>query len=195
MPLTDQERDRDCLERVRAGDTRAMAELYVEMTRREEKVYLSPFDVKLATHIRGDDARGLLCKLGVRQVWKRAASYDPRRGTVPAWLLTVARTRAIDRYRSAASRGRAESSAEPEPALGPEDPPGAAARAQFRERVRAALGRLMPEQRRVLEIAYFQGLSQSEIAESLGAPLGTVKSWTRQGLMKLRELMPREEWV
>ena len=63
------------------------------------------------------------------------------------------------------------------------------------ERVREALARLQPQQRQVLEIAYFEGLSQSEIAERLSAPLGTVKSWTRQGLMRLRELLPQEEQV
>ena len=61
--------------------------------------------------------------------------------------------------------------------------------------MRAALAQLQPQQRRVLEIAYFQGLSQSEIAERLKTPLGTVKSWTRQGLIRLKELLPQEEWV
>ena len=61
--------------------------------------------------------------------------------------------------------------------------------------VRSALESLAPQQRQVLEIAYFEGLSQSEIAERLKAPLGTVKSWTRQGLMRLKELLPQEEWA
>jgi RNA polymerase sigma-70 factor (ECF subfamily) len=60
--------------------------------------------------------------------------------------------------------------------------------------VKAALVELSPQQRQVLELAYFGGLSQSEIAARLGAPLGTVKSWTRQGLIRLRELVPKEQW-
>ncbi len=129
------------------------------------------------------------------QVWRRAGSFDPARGTVIAWLLTVARSRALDRYRSMMSRGRAESRVDAEPLATPPDPVGSAAHAQLSARVRAALAQLTPQQRQVIEIAYFQGLSQTEIAEHLNAPLGTVKSWTRQGLMKLRELLPQEEWV
>jgi RNA polymerase sigma-70 factor (ECF subfamily) len=128
------------------------------------------------------------------QVWKSAGSYDASRGTVAAWLLTVTRSRALDLYRSLSSRRRAETSVEPEstPAA---DPPAQAVQGQLGERVRKALESLLPQQRQVLEIAYFQGLSQSEIAVQLGTPLGTVKSWTRQGLMRLRELLPQEEWV
>ena len=68
-------------------------------------------------------------------------------------------------------------------------------RGQLGQRVRAALEQLSPQQRQVLEIAYFEGQSQSEIAVRLKAPLGTVKSWTRQGLTRLRELLPQEEWT
>jgi RNA polymerase sigma-70 factor, ECF subfamily len=187
VSLTDQERDRECLRRVQAGESNALAELYDRYT-----PLLYPVVLRILRS--AADAEDALQDAWV-QVWKRAASYDPRRGTVAAWLVTVARTRAIDRYRSAASRGRAESSVDPEPAGAPPDPTSNAARAQLRDRVSGALAQLSPEQRRVLEIAYFQGLSQSEIAERLEAPLGTVKSWTRQGLTRLRELLPREDWV
>jgi RNA polymerase sigma-70 factor (ECF subfamily) len=112
---------------------------------------------------------------------------------VAGWLLTVARTRALDRYRSLASRGRAESRVDPEPQRPPAEPSFAAALGELGARVRSALAELQPRQREVIEIAYFEGLSQSEIAERLKAPLGTVKSWTRQGLMRLRELLPQEE--
>src|SRR6185369_12142404 len=120
------------------------------------------------------------------QVWRRASSYDVRRGTVAAWLLTVARSRALDRYRSLSSRRQAEAKVDPEPLAPPVDPSAGAAGQQLGERVRLALAQLQPQQRQVLEIAYFQGLSQSEIANQLNTPLGTVKSWTRQGLMRLR---------
>ena len=109
--------------------------------------------------------------------------------------LTVARSRALDRYRSLSSRRQAEARAEPEPAGSPPDPASAAVRGQLGQRVRAALEQLSPQQRQVIEIAYFEGQSQSEIAVRLKAPLGTVKSWTRQGLTRLRELLPQEEWT
>jgi RNA polymerase sigma-70 factor (ECF subfamily) len=114
---------------------------------------------------------------------------------VAAWLLTEARTRALDRYRSLAARGRAESAVDPEAGARPADPSASAANVQLGERVRSALAQLQPQQRQVLEIAYFEGLSQSEIAARLNAPLGTVKSWTRQGLLRLREILPQEEWM
>lgn len=184
---TDHEQDRRCLERVQAGDQRALAELYGRHT---------PLLYSVALRILKSpaDAEDVLQEAWL-QVWKRAGSFDPKRGSAVAWLLTVARTRAIDRYRSKASRGRAESSVDPEPLTPPVDPSATAGRSQLRDRVRQAFEQLSPEQRRVLEIAYFQGLSQTEIAELVKAPLGTVKSWTRQGLTRLRELLPQEEWV
>src|SRR6185503_11364413 len=106
------------------------------------------------------------------QIWKSIASYEPKRGAVAAWLLTVARTRALDRYRSLASRGRAESRVDPEPVTKPVEPSSAAALGELGDRVRRALAELPPKQREVLEIAYFEGLSQTEIAERLSAPLG-----------------------
>lgn len=190
MPLTDQERDLKCVQRVQAGDSVALAELYDRYT-----PLLYPVALRiLRSPSEAEDA----VQDAWLQVWKRSATYDPKRGTLAAWLLTVTRTRALDRYRSLASRQRAETRAESEadpPPSATEDPARAATRTDLGERVRGALESLQPQQRRVLEIAYFEGLSQSEIAERLGAPLGTVKSWTRQGLMRLRELLPEREWV
>ena len=184
---TRQEEDHGCLLRAQSGDTRSLAELYDRYT-----PLLYPVVLRILR--RPDDAEDALQETWI-QVWKRSATYDPRRGTVAAWLLTVARTRALDRYRSVASRNRAESQVDPEPPNLPSGPPESAARRQLGERVRAALAQLAPHQRQVLEIAYFEGLSQSEIADRLSAPLGTVKSWTRQALTRLRELVPHEEWV
>lgn len=185
--MTDQERDLVCLLKIQAGDTRALAELYDRYT---------PLLFPVCTRIlrSGADAEDALQNAWL-QVWKRSTSYDARRGTVAAWLLTVARSRALDRYRSVASRRQAEARVDPEPLMPTPDPSTGAVRGQLRERVREALAQLEPQQRQVLEIAYFQGLSQSEIAERINAPLGTVKSWTRQALMRLRELVPQEEWV
>ena len=74
-------------------------------------------------------------------------------------------------------------------------PAATAEQRQLHERVSTALASLTPEQQQVLNLAYFGGLSQSEVASRIGAPLGTVKSWTRQGLLRLRELLPQEEWA
>jgi len=187
MSLTDQERDHRSLLRVQEGDSRALEELYDRYT-----PLLYPVALRILR--RAADAEDTLQEAWL-QVWRRAVTYDPRRGTVAAWLLTVARTRALDRYRSLAARGRAESAVEPEAGARPADPSASAEHVQLGERVRSALAQLQPQQRQVLEIAYFEGFSQSEIAARLNAPLGTVKSWTRQGLLRLREILPQEEWT
>src|SRR5437867_7124175 len=187
MSLTDQERDHRSLLRVQEGDSRALEELYDRYT-----PLLYPVAFRILR--RAADAEDALQEAWL-QVWRRAVTYDPRRGTVAAWLLTVARTRALDRYRSLAARGRAESSVDPEAGARPPEPSASAVHAQLGERVWSALAQLQPQQRQVLEIAYFEGLSQSEVAARLNAPLGTVKSWTRQGLLRLREILPQEEWM
>ena len=182
-----QERDLVCLRQLQDGDTQALAELYDRYT-----PLLYPV-VRRILRTDADSEEAL--QEAWLQVWRRSATYDARRGTVAAWLLTVARSRALDKYRSLSSRRQAESRVEPETAGAPIDPGAETARGQLGERVRAALAQLTPQQRQVLEIAYFEGLSQSEVAQRLTAPLGTVKSWTRQGLMRLRELLPQEEWT
>jgi len=185
--LTQQELDAQCLQRAQAGDTRSLSELYDRYT-----PLLYPVALRILRS--SADAEDAVQDAWL-QVWKRSTSYDPRRGSVAAWLITVIRTRALDRYRSMASRSRAESKVDPEPVTPPEDPTRSAVHVQLRARVREALAKLTPQQRECIEIAYFEGLSQSEIAERLKMPLGTVKSWTRQGLMRLREMMPQEEWA
>ena len=123
------------------------------------------------------------------------AATVPRRGPVVAWLLTMVRSRALDLARSTASRRRAEDAVEAESPDPPPDPSDSAERRTLREKITQAMSDLSDDQRRVLEIAYFEGLSQSEVATRIGAPLGTVKSWTRQGLERLREILPQQEWM
>src|SRR5262249_34580836 len=101
----------------------------------------------------------------------------------------------LDLARSTASRRRAEDAVEADPPDPPFDPSDSAERRTLREKITQAMSGLSDDQRRVLEIAYFEGLSQSEVATRIGAPLGTVKSWTRQGLERLRETLPKQEWV
>jgi RNA polymerase sigma-70 factor (ECF subfamily) len=123
------------------------------------------------------------------QVWRQAVVFDPARGSVGAWLMTLVRSRAIDRLRARNARLR--------PAGVAEDPAEDVARAddetvaidarQRRAIVKRALDKLDGRERTVLELAYYSDLSQSAIAERTGLPLGTVKSRIRAALLKLRE--------
>ena len=129
------------------------------------------------------------------QIWQEAARYDPRRGSPEAWLVMRAKTRAIDRLRAIRRREKTfvapvddavAASASEEPA----ENPGVVA--ERRGLVRSALDGLPEPQRRVVELAFFEGLTQAEIARRLGEPLGTVKTRARLGLERLRSLMKRE---
>ena len=124
------------------------------------------------------------------QAWRKASSYEPSRGAVSTWLLTIGRRRALDRLR-AKGRRREESMSQTgvlaDMASSLPDPFQAAEGSERRSLVRAALNELPEEQRSVLELGYFQGLSQTEIAEMTGQPLGTVKTRMRLAMQKLRE--------
>ena len=126
------------------------------------------------------------------QAWRKASSYEPSRGAVSTWLLTIGRRRALDRLR-AKGRRREESMSLPggladvDIASSLPDPLQAAEGSERRSLVHAALSELPEEQRSVLELGYFQGLSQTEIAEMTGQPLGTVKTRMRLAMQKLRE--------
>src|SRR5579862_3451356 len=132
------------------------------------------------------------------QAWRDAERYDAARGSVQTWLLTIARTRALDRLR--ARRRRREESADAEEAgssgtiasLTPDPAADSAAGAEQGEQRRivfTALAALPAEQRTTIELAYYGGLSQSEIAAQMREPLGTVKTRTRMALQKLREAL------
>lgn len=125
------------------------------------------------------------------ETWRRAREFDASRGGVEAWVVTIARSRAIDRKRSRAAAARTKLAAKEEPAAKPAPTPELdVAAAEERAKVLAALRRLPAEQRRAVELAYYEGLSQSEIAERTGDPLGTVKTRIRLAMEKLAEAMP-----
>jgi len=171
------------LRRVATGDTDAVEALYDRHT---------PLLYSVALRIvrSAADAEDVLQQAWVK-AWESARSHDPSRGTVLVWLLSIVRNKALDLYRSRASRQRAEEAAPPaeRPAA---DPSVSAAETETHRRVELALARLEPHYRRVLESAYFDGLTQTEIAERLETPLGTVKTWTRRGLLKLKDLLQPE---
>jgi RNA polymerase sigma-70 factor (ECF subfamily) len=122
------------------------------------------------------------------QSWTEADRYDRRRGTPEAWVLMRARSRAIDRLR--VIRRRTETFVKTVDETLAQTPDGKTPNpgtvAEDRKLVASALGRLPDAQRRVIELAFFEGLTQAEIAERLGEPLGTVKTRTRAGLERLR---------
>jgi RNA polymerase sigma-70 factor (ECF subfamily) len=131
------------------------------------------------------------------QAWRQASAFDPRRGSVGAWLATIARSRALDMVRARGRRARAyeraaqlsdDGIATPIAGLGP-DPGRGAERSEARRLVAQALATLPEPQRVAIELAYFEGLSQSEIAERLAEPLGTIKTRMRTGMEKLRGLL------
>jgi RNA polymerase sigma-70 factor (ECF subfamily) len=115
------------------------------------------------------------------QAWRQAARFDPARGTPEAWLCTMARSRALDRLRRRAAR-REEPGEDAPPAV-------AAPRNEEALAVRKALDLLSEVQRRALELAYYEGLTQTEIAARLGEPLGTVKTRIRSAMLRLREAL------
>jgi len=127
------------------------------------------------------------------QAWHQADRYDPSRSSVSTWLILIARSRALDRFRSRDARGRAAIAAAAEPRPEPSDRAEAnVLHAERRTRVRAVLAELPVEQREVLELAFFEGLSQSEIAARTGAPLGTVKTRALLGMKKVRQALRHE---
>ena len=128
------------------------------------------------------------------QVWQDASRYDPARGTPEAWLVMRAKTRAIDRLRSIRRRDRTfVAPVDESVAQRREDQaPNPAVVAEDRGLIQTALAQLPEAQRRVIELAFFEGLTQSEIAARLGEPLGTVKTRARLGLDRLRAALGGE---
>ncbi len=123
------------------------------------------------------------------QIWQRAASFDASRGRPVQWLTLLTRSRALDRVRSRGHRDRAASDVERAPDKSGGDTEGDVILLQEGASVRRALAEIPESHRTALLLAYFEGLSQSEIADRLGKPLGTVKTHTRLGLLRLRQLL------
>lgn len=126
------------------------------------------------------------------QAWEQADRYDPGRGAPFTWLFAIARSRALDRVRARQRQAATVEAAAMEQRRSPPRPENPEANALFREmrgRVQAALARLPVEQREAIALAYYEGLTQVEIAARTGTPLGTVKTRVRLGLLRLREML------
>ncbi|MFZ9931754.1 MAG: sigma-70 family RNA polymerase sigma factor [Chthoniobacterales bacterium] len=127
------------------------------------------------------------------QIWDKAKLYDPAKGKPLTWALTLTRNRAIDRIRAIQRRTRLRDDFEQETArdesAGVREALSEVEASEKGQILRAAVNQLSPQQRKVIELAYFNGLTQTEIADRLDEPLGTVKARARRGLMKLKELL------
>lgn len=122
-------------------------------------------------------------------LWRRAAAYAPGRASVRSWLLVMVRSRAIDRMRPASAKARSVPLEEEPQLMATSDTWRAVADSARRRAVQSALVQLPQEQGQILQLAYFGGMSQAEIAEQANLPIGTVKSRTRLGLDRLRRLL------
>jgi len=172
--------DGELVERLQRRDAQALADLYDRYGR---LVYALILRIVKDTGIAED-----LVQETFLRVWNRVQGFDAKKGSIGPWLLAVARNRAIDYLRSAGGRERnaLEFEEREHPALY-NDMERDILLADKARKVKAAVDRLSPNQRQVIELAYFEGLSQAEMAARLGQPLGTVKTWARTALKTLRD--------
>jgi len=176
--------DRMIVRRMAGGDHLALGDLY------DRHAHLL-FSLALRILRERSDAEDVLQE-AFSQVWRQAKRFEEGRGTVVGWLVTVTRSRALDRLRQRrAQPGGIENFDRMAEAL--PDPARALdvhlATSEAAERVRSALAALPDDQRVPLELAYYEGLSQSEIAAKLQTPLGTIKTRMRQALRRLRDAL------
>lgn len=173
----------DYIRRCASRDESALAALFDESS---QLVYT------IALRILQNEADASEVVLDVyQQVWRAAAEFDEQRGSAAAWIVLLARSRAIDKRRSLSARTRSAVRVEelgdvtsPDPS-----PERLAIQGQANSWVMGALAAVPPEQRTVLELAFFLGFSHSEIAERLGEPLGTIKTRIRLAVSRLRTLL------
>lgn len=180
--------DRQLVDRMAAGDEPALTALY---DRYGAVLYALAYRILREPA----DAEEVIMET-FAQAWREAGRYEPGRGSVPAWLTMMTRSRALDQVRSRDRRDRVVTAAarqEPDgpPAAGrwDADPARGPEQLERQQQVREALAALVPAQREAIELAYYEGLSQSEIAERLREPLGTIKTRIRLGMIKLRDLL------
>jgi RNA polymerase sigma-70 factor (ECF subfamily) len=174
------------IRRMAGGDRDALAELYDNLSR---PLYAT------ARHILNDAAEAQDVVHDVfLTLWENAASFDSGRGAAFSWAVTLTRNRSIDRLRTRSNRARLLGNSIPDDLGYGSDTAdiGGGERAELGDRavaVRSALAELPAEQQRALELAFFSGLTQKEIAERLSEPIGTIKARIRRGLIKLRDTL------
>jgi RNA polymerase sigma-70 factor (ECF subfamily) len=183
LPGPREQRQAELIGQVAAGDEHALASLYDDTSR---------LVFGLLLRILNDAGAAEEVLLDVyTQVWRQAATYSTERGAPLAWLTTIARSRAIDRLRAVREKQQRTEPLEASlyKSAASEDVEEEWAAREMQKAVRAALDALPPEQRELIELAYFGGMSHGEIAEAKGQPLGTVKTRIRLGMSKLRDAL------
>jgi RNA polymerase sigma-70 factor, ECF subfamily len=181
QPERAQEEDVKLLKAIAARDEAALAQLY-------DRYRLILFGLLMRILNNREEAEDVLQEVFL-QVWRKAEDFDENRGRPFTWLVTLGRSRGIDRLRTLAARDRVAEAGAKEVVDHISDAASDAFKSEQRGLVNEALSQLPDEQKRPLMLAYFDGLTQSEIATRLGAPLGTVKTRMRTGLVNLRELL------
>jgi RNA polymerase sigma-70 factor (ECF subfamily) len=181
QPERAQEEDVKLLKAIAARDEAALAQLY-------DRYRLILFGLLMRILNNREEAEDVLQEVFL-QVWRKAEDFDENRGRPFTWLVTLGRSRGIDRLRTLAARDRVAEAGAKEVVDQISDAASDAFKSEQRGLVNEALSQLPDEQKRPLMLAYFDGLTQSEIATRLGAPLGTVKTRMRTGLVNLRELL------
>jgi RNA polymerase sigma-70 factor, ECF subfamily len=179
------EEDKAYMLRIATGDEAAFEALYDRYSRLLYSILLSVLR-------QPTEAQDMLQELFLH-IWHQAKQFNQERGSVYSWLVTMTRNRAIDRLRSKSFREKMQESSNDEAMMLVPDSDITAldsiSLAEDRERIHAALAQIPAEQRDALMLAYFQGYTQTEIAELLQTPLGTIKTRMRQGLIKLSSLL------
>jgi len=181
QPRPAQEDDVALLKAIAARNEAALAQLY-------DRYRAILFGLLMRILNNREEAEDVLQEVFL-QVWRKATDFDENRGRPFTWLVTLTRSRGIDRLRTLAARERVAETSAREVSEETSDAATDAFKSEQRGLVTKALSQLPDEQKRPLMLAYFDGLTQSEIAARLGAPLGTVKTRMRTGLISLRELL------
>lgn len=176
----------ELMKRIQARDDDALEELY-DLYKR------LLFGMVISIVKKREEAEDLLQEIFVK-IWNKADSFDPERGNVYSWIVTLARNSAIDRIRSKGyktQKKQSESIHNPSFSLEGDkyDPMETTIFSDRAELVKKALDKIPEKQNKVIKIAYYRGMTQSEIADHLDIPLGTVKTRTRQGMMKLKRIL------
>ena len=183
-----------------SDDRTVELDLLARITKREraafEQLYTRYSNILYATAMKflkeDADAQDVVQDVFI-QIWDKAKLYDPAKGKPLTWALTMTRNRSIDRIRAIQRRTRLRDDFEKETvadeSTGIREALSGVDASERTQILRDAVARLSPEQRKVIDLAFFGGLTQSEIADRLGEPLGTVKARARRGLMKLKELL------
>src|SRR5580658_4774259 len=181
-PALNLERDVELLRRIADGDRSAFSDFYDQY---------SGLLFSIAVKVLNDskEAEDVLQEVFM-QIWNKADAYDQLLGKPASWAVTLTRNKAIDRVRASQRRSRLLEQAAVEAGFLPDDSPSANEKLHGRETaemIRSVVTALPSDQRRAIELAFFSGLTQDEIAKTLQEPLGTIKARIRRGMLKLRE--------